>query len=135
MENEGGSDCGGARGESNAGAKTQTNTNPHLVIDYGGEAKQVKNFGAVLPDVDGAVLPQALVVKAVDLRAASEAKGLRARRQTFGGYKYGAMRRGNGDGGGAGPCGVKKHHEPHARPQEARATHTHTDTVRAGADI
>lgn len=50
-------------------------TKPHLVIDYGGEAKQVENLGAVLPDVDGAVLPEALVVKAVDLRAASETNG------------------------------------------------------------
>lgn len=40
----------------------------HLAVDDGGEAEVVEDLGAVAPDGDGAVLAQALVVEAVDLR-------------------------------------------------------------------
>lgn len=39
----------------------------YFVIDDGGECEVVENVGAVAPDVDGAELPEALVIKAVDL--------------------------------------------------------------------
>ncbi len=39
----------------------------YLVINDGSKRKEVEDLRAILPDVEAAVLPQALVIKAVDL--------------------------------------------------------------------
>ncbi len=38
------------------------------IVDDGGQGEVVEDISAVTPDVEGAVLPEALVVEAVDLR-------------------------------------------------------------------
>lgn len=38
------------------------------VVDYGGKRKIVKDISAVAPNIEGAVLPQALIVETIDLR-------------------------------------------------------------------